>query len=181
MDLDEVPPPPAVRAPTLPSLVEAEGYPPHGRAHPSPELPMGLCSLQGFWAHPTVCPPDTDFGEHRTQKGLDRYLDSLFDPVLSYGNGVSGVPLPEGQQSQGMGHSAASVVGLCLSFPRTSGHQELEKPAAIVQRMKGSGGVGGGDKSSGAKQQQPAVPVDTRQPRGELLGPSLSPCLLFPT
>uniref|UniRef100_A0A8V0Z462 Myosin XVA n=1 Tax=Gallus gallus TaxID=9031 RepID=A0A8V0Z462_CHICK len=115
----------------------AEGYPPHGRAHPSPELPMGLCSLQGFWAHPTVCPPDTDFGEHRTQKGLDRYLDSLFDPVLSYGNG------------------------------------ELEKPAAIVQRMKGGGGVGGGDKSSGAKQQQPAVPIDTRQPRGELLGPSL--------
>ncbi|OXB81926.1 UNVERIFIED_CONTAM: hypothetical protein H355_015123 [Colinus virginianus] len=109
MDLDEVPPPPAVRAPTLPSLVEAEGYPPH----------------------------DTDFGEHRTQKGLDRYLDSLFDPVLSYGNG------------------------------------ELEKPAAIVQRMKGGGSVGGGDSSGGAKQTQPAMPTDTQQPRG--VEPASSP------
>ncbi|PKU30971.1 unconventional myosin-xv [Limosa lapponica baueri] len=56
LDLDEVPPPPAVKAPTLPST---EVYPTH----------------------------DGEFGEPRSQKGLDRYLDSLFDPVLSYGNG----------------------------------------------------------------------------------------------
>ncbi|XP_017589768.1 PREDICTED: unconventional myosin-XV [Corvus brachyrhynchos] len=56
LDLDEVPPPPAVKAPTLPSV---EAYHPH----------------------------DGEFGEPRSQKGLDRYLDSLFDPVLSYGNG----------------------------------------------------------------------------------------------
>ncbi|XP_032896838.1 unconventional myosin-XV [Amblyraja radiata] len=32
---------------------------------------------------------DSDaFNERRSQKGLDRYLDSLFDPVLSYENGV---------------------------------------------------------------------------------------------
>lgn len=79
-----------------------------------------------------------------------------------------------------MGYSTASMVGLCLSFPWTPGHQELEKPAAIVQRMKGGGGVGGVDSSSGAKQQQPAMPTDTQQPRGELLGPSLSPCHNFP-
>ncbi|GAB0196500.1 unconventional myosin-XV [Grus japonensis] len=97
LDLDEVPPPPAVKAPTLPS---ADSYPPH----------------------------DGEFGEPRSQKGLDRYLDSLFDPVLSYGNG------------------------------------ELEKPAAVSQRMKGGGGTGGGD-GSGAEQSGPPVPAEMCQPR----------------
>jgi len=32
---------------------------------------------------------ESDFSEAPTQKGMDRYLDSLFDPVLSDGNGVS--------------------------------------------------------------------------------------------
>ncbi|XP_066833790.1 unconventional myosin-XV [Anser cygnoides] len=109
VDLDEVPPPPAVRAPTLPSLAEAEGYQPH----------------------------DSDFGEPRTQKGLDRYLDSLFDPVLSYGNG------------------------------------ELEKPAVLVQRMKGGGGTGGGDGGGDAKQTRPAVPAEPRQPRAAEPAPAL--------
>nr|XP_047922196.1 unconventional myosin-XV [Anser cygnoides] len=109
VDLDEVPPPPAVRAPTLPSLAEAEGYQPH----------------------------DSDFGEPRTQKGLDRYLDSLFDPVLSYGNG------------------------------------ELEKPAVLVQRMKGGGGTGGGDGGGDAKQTRPAVPAEPRQPRPAEPAPAL--------
>ncbi|KAM6114069.1 LOW QUALITY PROTEIN: unconventional myosin-XV [Pterocles gutturalis] len=99
LDLNEVPPPPAVKAPTLPS---AEGY------HPN----------------------DGDFGEPRSQKGLDRYLDSLFDPVLSYGNG------------------------------------ELEKVAAITQRMKGGGGAGGGDSGSDAEPTSPPIPVEMRQPRG---------------
>ncbi|XP_075020981.1 unconventional myosin-XV [Calonectris borealis] len=100
LDLDEVPPPPAVKAPTLPST---ESYPTHA---------------------------DGDFGEPRSQKGLDRYLDSLFDPVLSYGNG------------------------------------ELEKPAAISQRMKGGGGTGGGNGSGDAERSGPPVPAETRQPRG---------------
>ncbi|KAM6121795.1 unconventional myosin-XV [Phoenicopterus ruber ruber] len=99
LDLDEVPPPPAVKAPTLPST---EAYPPH----------------------------DGDFGEPRNQKGLDRYLDSLFDPVLSYGNG------------------------------------ELEKPAAVLQRMKGGGGTGGGDGGGDAEWSGSPVPAQTRQPRG---------------
>ncbi|XP_068280209.1 unconventional myosin-XV [Nyctibius grandis] len=106
LDLDEVPPPPAVRAPTLPST---EGYHPHA---------------------------DGEFGEPRSQKGLDRYLDSLFDPVLSYGNG------------------------------------ELEKPAAISQRMKGGGGVGGGDDGGDADGSRPPVPAETRQPRGPEPAPS---------
>ncbi|KAM6320406.1 unconventional myosin-XV [Podargus strigoides] len=100
LDLDEVPPPPAVKAPTLPST---EAYHPH----------------------------DGEFGEPRNQKGLDRYLDSLFDPVLSYGNG------------------------------------ELEKPAAILQRMKGGGGVGGGDSGGSDEQTGPPMPMETRQLRGE--------------
>lgn len=38
---------------------------------------------------------DSDtFSEPRSQKGLDHYLDSLFDPVLSYGNGVRKAPSP---------------------------------------------------------------------------------------
>ncbi|XP_014791652.1 PREDICTED: unconventional myosin-XV [Calidris pugnax] len=104
LDLDEVPPPPAVKAPTLPST---EAYPTH----------------------------DGEFGEPRSQKGLDRYLDSLFDPVLSYGNG------------------------------------ELEKPAAVSQRMKGGGGTGGGD-SNGNERRGPPVPTETRQPRGPQPAPS---------
>ncbi|XP_017678532.1 PREDICTED: unconventional myosin-XV [Lepidothrix coronata] len=99
LDLDEVPPPPAVKAPTLPST---EMYHPH----------------------------DGEFGEPRSQKGLDRYLDSLFDPVLSYGNG------------------------------------ELEKPTILSQRMKGGGGVGGGDSGSDANRSGPPVPAEMRQPRG---------------
>ncbi|XP_050173740.1 unconventional myosin-XV [Myiozetetes cayanensis] len=106
LDLDEVPPPPAVKAPTLPST---EVYHPH----------------------------DGEFGEPRSQKGLDRYLDSLFDPVLSYGNG------------------------------------ELEKPAILSQRMKGGGGVGGGDSGSDANRSGPPVPAEMRQPRGA--EPALSP------
>ncbi|XP_062474993.1 unconventional myosin-XV [Pezoporus occidentalis] len=104
LDLDEVPPPPAVKAPTLPST---EVYHPHG---------------------------DGEFGEPRSQKGLDRYLDSLFDPVLSYGNG------------------------------------ELEKPAAVTQRMKGRGGAGGGD--GDAEHSKSPVPPETQQPRGTEPAPS---------
>ncbi|KAM9013441.1 unconventional myosin-XV [Ara ararauna] len=103
LDLDEVPPPPAVKAPTLPST---EAYHPH----------------------------DGEFGEPRSQKGLDRYLDSLFDPVLSYGNG------------------------------------ELEKPAAVTQRMKGRGGAGGGD--GDADHSRPPAPAETQQPRGTAPAPS---------
>ncbi|XP_015264730.1 PREDICTED: unconventional myosin-XV [Gekko japonicus] len=58
----EVPPPPPTKAPTM--------------------APTNLPDSEGYCSH------DSDtFSESRSQKGLDRYLDSLFDPVLSYGNG----------------------------------------------------------------------------------------------
>ncbi|XP_015498860.1 unconventional myosin-XV [Parus major] len=104
-DLDEVPPPPAVKAPTLPSM-------------------------ETYHAH------DGELGEPRSQKGLDRYLDSLFDPVLSYGNG------------------------------------ELEKPSILSQRLKGGGGVGGGNSGTDANRSEPPMAVETRQPRGTEPDPS---------
>ncbi|XP_054849655.1 unconventional myosin-XV [Eublepharis macularius] len=58
----EVPPPPPTKAPTV--------------------APTNLPDSEGYYSH------DSDtFSESRSQKGLDHYLDSLFDPVLSYGNG----------------------------------------------------------------------------------------------
>eukprot|EP00079_Xenopus_tropicalis_P038968 XP_017952739.1 PREDICTED: unconventional myosin-XV [Xenopus tropicalis] len=56
---DAVPPPPTTKAPSLPHH-DSEGY--HNN--------------------------DSDsVSEPQSQKGMDHYLDSLFDPVLSYGNG----------------------------------------------------------------------------------------------
>ncbi|NXT85273.1 MYO15 protein, partial [Zapornia atra] len=80
LDLDEVPPPPAVKAPTLPST---EAYPPQ----------------------------DGEFGEPRSQKGLDRYLDSLFDPVLSYGNGELEKPTAISQRMKGGGGTGGGDSG----------------------------------------------------------------------
>ncbi|NXA74698.1 MYO15 protein, partial [Thryothorus ludovicianus] len=100
-DLDEVPPPPAVKAPTLPSM---EAYHPHGRASfpPSPVPQHCDKALPCLWFLP--CPlTDGEFGEPRSQKGLDRYLDSLFDPVLSYGNGELEKPSILSQRLKGGG------------------------------------------------------------------------------
>ncbi|XP_040297346.1 unconventional myosin-XV [Bufo bufo] len=62
-EMDEnVPPPPMMKAPSLP--------------------PQGVPESEGYYSH------DSDtFSEPPSQKGMDHYLDSLFDPVLSYGNG----------------------------------------------------------------------------------------------
>ncbi|XP_071975982.1 unconventional myosin-XV isoform X2 [Engystomops pustulosus] len=62
-EMDEnVPPPPMMKAPSLP--------------------PQAVPGSEGYYSH------DSDtFSEPPTQKGMDHYLDSLFDPVLSYGNG----------------------------------------------------------------------------------------------
>ncbi|XP_009077192.1 PREDICTED: unconventional myosin-XV-like, partial [Acanthisitta chloris] len=54
----------------------AEGRSQEGTAVKAPTLP----STEAYHAH------EGELGEPRSQKGLDRYLDSLFDPVL-YGNG----------------------------------------------------------------------------------------------
>ncbi|XP_063788896.1 unconventional myosin-XV [Pseudophryne corroboree] len=59
---EEVPPPPLMKAPSLPH--------------------QGIPDSEGYYSH------DSDtFSEPPSQKGMDHYLDSLFDPVLSYGNG----------------------------------------------------------------------------------------------
>lgn len=69
---------------------------------------------------------DSDtFSEPRSQKGLDRYLDSLFDPVLSYGNGVRKTPLQVNLVKEGVCRVAAQgketqpdrlITGYCLRF-----------------------------------------------------------------
>lgn len=63
----------------------------HQTRVPSPWLTRPLSVL--------ALPAESDASsEPRMQKGLDHYLDSLFDPVLSYGNGVStAVPSEEGE------------------------------------------------------------------------------------
>ncbi|KYO43798.1 unconventional myosin-XV-like [Alligator mississippiensis] len=84
---EEVPPPPATKAPTEPpSVVDSDGYHSQGSSSRSP-------------VPDTVQKAESDASsEPRMQKGLDHYLDSLFDPVLSYGNGVStAVPSEEGE------------------------------------------------------------------------------------
>ncbi|XP_066433961.1 unconventional myosin-XV [Eleutherodactylus coqui] len=59
---ENVPPPPMMKAPSLPQ--------------------QGVPESEGYYSH------DSDtLSEPPTQKGMDHYLDSLFDPVLSYGNG----------------------------------------------------------------------------------------------
>ncbi|KAG9349790.1 hypothetical protein JZ751_026143 [Albula glossodonta] len=56
----------------------------HAMRHPA--MPSSsLPDSDGYYSHVEA----DSFGEGPTQKGMDRYLDSLFDPVLSYGNGQS--------------------------------------------------------------------------------------------
>ncbi|NWW56016.1 MYO15 protein, partial [Ifrita kowaldi] len=153
LDLDEVPPPPAVKAPTLPSI---EAYHPHGRASFPPAPVPQRCdeALPCHWFTP--CPlTDGEFGEQRSQKGLDRYLDSLFDPVLSYGNGVRGCPPARGILGcRWLGHCALTPVP-----------QELEKPSILSQRLKGGGGVGGGNSGADANRSEPPMLTSHPDPR----------------
>lgn len=51
--------------------------------------------------------------------------------------------------------------------PLTPAPQELEKPTAISQRMKGGGGTGGGDSGGDAEQSRAPVPAETRGERRE--------------
>ncbi|XP_069501807.1 unconventional myosin-XV isoform X2 [Ambystoma mexicanum] len=76
---DEVPPPPSTKAPSLPAT--------------------NMPDSEGYFSH-----ADSDtFSEPPSQKGMDRYLDSLFDPVLSYGNGELEKPLAMSQKMKGGG------------------------------------------------------------------------------
>ncbi|OWK57886.1 Unconventional myosin-XV [Lonchura striata] len=102
-DLDEVPPPPAVKAPTLPSM---EAYHPH----------------------------DGEFGEPRSQKGLDRYLDSLFDPVLSYGNGELEKPSILSQRLKGGGGVGGGSSGTDATRSDPPVAADTRQPRAAVGR-----------------------------------------------
>ncbi|XP_066545291.1 unconventional myosin-XV [Amia ocellicauda] len=72
--------------------------------HAKRPLAMPATSLpdsDGYYSH-----VDSDtFSEPRTQKGLDRYLDSLFDPVLSYGNGDLEKPAAVSTRMKGGGRT----------------------------------------------------------------------------
>ncbi|XP_019397686.1 PREDICTED: unconventional myosin-XV [Crocodylus porosus] len=89
---EEVPPPPATKAPTEPpSVVDSDGYHSQGSSSRSP-------------VPDTVQKAESDASsEPRMQKGLDHYLDSLFDPVLSYGNGELEKPAVMSQRMKGGG------------------------------------------------------------------------------
>ncbi|XP_022539080.2 unconventional myosin-XV isoform X1 [Astyanax mexicanus] len=96
-------------------------------------MPPALASASlpdsdGYYSH------ESDFSEAPTQRGMDRYLDSLFDPVLSDGSG------------------------------------DAEKSASMSSRMKGAGGLGGGDED-----EEETVPASRPYPPG--LRPGAVPVL----
>ncbi|KAG8145803.1 hypothetical protein E2320_012291 [Naja naja] len=101
LDLDgRVPPPPLIKAPTVASahFPDSEGY----------------------------CSHDSDTcSEPRSQKGLDHYLDSLFDPVLSYGKGELEKPAAISRRMKGggrIGHGNGDNV--TAAIPQTSRKKE---------------------------------------------------------
>ncbi|VTJ86759.1 Hypothetical predicted protein [Marmota monax] len=118
------------------------------RIHP-PDLSLSIPCLKYL----TLMDSDS-LGEPTVpHKGLDCYLDSLFNPVLSYGDAVGtegafadrqqaqSVPLSHicAQNDTGASHSQGHAV-LCPLW-------DLEKPTAIAYRMKGGGQPGGGSGS----------------------------------
>ncbi|XP_058013761.1 unconventional myosin-XV [Ahaetulla prasina] len=95
-----VPPPPLIKAPTMASahLPDSEGY----------------------------CSHDSDTcSEPRSQKGLDHYLDSLFDPVLSYGKGELEKPAAISRRMKGGGRvGQGNSDNVTAVVPQTSGKEE---------------------------------------------------------
>ncbi|XP_066496960.1 unconventional myosin-XV [Tiliqua scincoides] len=121
---EEVPPPPPTKAPTV--------------------APSNLPDSEGYCSH------DSDtFSESRSQKGLDNYLDSLFDPVLSYGNGdlekpavVSYRMKGGGQVGGGSGDQSSGDSGAQLFGKR----EATVSPQQALRRQQGSPLVSGGQK-----------------------------------
>ncbi|XP_063171131.1 unconventional myosin-XV [Candoia aspera] len=108
-----VPPPPLTKAPTVASanLPDSEGY----------------------------CSHDSDtFSEPRSQKGLDHYLDSLFDPVLSYGKGELEKPAAISRRMKGGGRvGQGNGDDVTAGVPQTSRKNEetlLTQPAYDQQQ-----------------------------------------------
>nr|XP_042709871.1 unconventional myosin-XV [Chrysemys picta bellii] len=111
---EEVPPPPLTKAPTLPppNTPDSDGY--YSRA-------------------------DSDtVSEARTHKGLDRYLDSLFDPVLSYGNGDLEKPAAVSRKMKGGGRVGGGGSNVDQGSARTPMEMPqqtgLQEPGLVPQR-----------------------------------------------
>ncbi|TRY59058.1 hypothetical protein DNTS_008381 [Danionella cerebrum] len=64
---------------------------------PQTMLSSSLPDSDGYYSH------ESDFSEAPTQKGMDRYLDSLFDPVLCDGNGDFEKPSSMSSRLKGTG------------------------------------------------------------------------------
>ncbi|CAM5087940.1 unnamed protein product [Natator depressus] len=109
---EEVPPPPLTKAPTVP--------------------PPNTPDSDGYYSR------DSDtVSEPRTHKGLDRYLDSLFDPVLSYGNGDLEKPAAVSRKMKGggrVGGGSSSVdqggARAPMEMPQQTG---LQEPSLVLQ------------------------------------------------
>ncbi|XP_029767132.1 unconventional myosin-XV [Terrapene carolina triunguis] len=110
---EEVPPPPLTKAPTLP--------------------PPNTPDSDGYYSR------DSDtVSEARTHKGLDRYLDSLFDPVLSYGNGDLEKPAAVSRKMKGGGRVGGGGSNVDqgsarapMEMPQQTG---LQEPGLVLQR-----------------------------------------------
>ncbi|KAJ7305984.1 hypothetical protein JRQ81_010350, partial [Phrynocephalus forsythii] len=107
---EEVPPPPLIKAPTV--------------------APTNLPDSEGYSSH-----ADSDtFSEPRSQKGLDHYLDSLFNPVLSYGNGELERPSAVSLRMKGGGQTGRSdgdQIGVDSTPPEGSQPSGERKPNLI--------------------------------------------------
>ncbi|KAK2918724.1 hypothetical protein Q8A73_003095 [Channa argus] len=78
------------------------------------------------------------------QRGMDRYLDSLFDPVLSEGSGGSDAV-------------SAGCVGSVFGSDGDVAN-DVESVAGLSSRLKGTGGVGGGWQQQGQSTGPPPPP-----------------------
>ncbi|KAJ8284077.1 hypothetical protein COCON_G00029270 [Conger conger] len=112
-------------------------------AMPSSSLP----DSDGYYSHMEA----DSLSEGPTQKGMDRYLDSLFDPVLSYGNGDLDRPASMSNRMKGgggIGRGDSDRTEPGASGPHSAGWQ-----SGAVQVLPMVRGVTPGTPS------MPAVPV----------------------
>ncbi|XP_033907714.3 unconventional myosin-XV isoform X1 [Acipenser ruthenus] len=96
--------------------------------------PSSLPDSDGYYSH-----VDSDtFSEPPSQKGMDRYLDSLFDPVLSYGNGDLEKPSTMSTRMKGGGKVGGRTRD--REQPNTTGPAPSGQPT-VVPVMSVMGGM----------------------------------------
>ncbi|ETE72195.1 Myosin-XV, partial [Ophiophagus hannah] len=141
-----VPPPPVIKAPTVASahFPDSEGYCSHGERLGNPDGKNVIFSLQWIlflFLFSFQLETDSDTcSEPRSQKGLDHYLDSLFDPVLSYGKGELEKPAAISRRMKGggrIGHGNGDHV--TAAVPQTSSEYKLgylgKKEEAVLTQL----------------------------------------------